>query len=856
MGDLISLYFEVISNLRVNGGAVYHLTNSPTIKSRLWRRSIVIRSFKDRWIGLMILIAMTSLAPNAMALEHPTIWAKAGDQQRIQKLIDTYPWAADCFNDMKKFIAEPVKKHKEDPAKDMADFPKFPVGIHAHIGKLCLAQQAAIVYFMTGDEDYAQYAADTLNVYVQQLGVAGQVPKISTDGPERDYWELFPTIGLIYDFTHPFLTKPGVTVFDVATQKRIPFDLAKTQLMLTVVLDHGFKFWIEGSNHTIMEGAGLLYCLLCVDDDAKREAYLQTFLKGSKEMTGLNWIKKTLIDHNGIWPESSAYSGLGVYGYVLIDVVNRVHPEYKIFDGLEPTMQGWIDKMIYVYPSEAERVGFGDSHRKSGPAGMGDLSVRIIRGAGFGDHPLAKTVLSQVQFDRQARGYKPRVSNKKLSVNDPLSLFCMDPLEGIEPKKIENQSLVIPYAGLVIQRNEFCADKKQNGLMYYTGGAEYVHSHLSGLDLEVFGAGYVMSPVGGIYAPRSADIFNSYYRSYAGHNTVIVNGTSRGAGKGFWGSQKLMYMDTTKKEALEPAPYAKPVSNDFAFSSQRLDDTVNNAVQQRIVSIVRTSDQTGYYLDLFRSRSMDESKKHFHDYVYHNIGDALALHSTGGKDLPVEPAADRYKSITITEKLRWGDTTCSFPGWHFFTDVKTSTPTNEPITGTFDVAKLKRFMHVAIPGVEGREYTIAKGPALFDAVEPYTAVAKEGKPEKTHAQILSIRHPGDAWDQPFVVIFEPSAADKPTVQSVENITAGGKIVGAKVVSQVGDQTITDRILALDNQGSCEDAGSNLTFVGRFAIARTVETKAGKEIRLYIGDGKKLTFAGQELTAGEGGAAYK
>ncbi len=771
-------------------------------------------------------------------------------------MMDTHPWAADCFNGMKTFMAEKVKKHKENPAGDLENFPKFPGDIHTHGNRLCLAQQASIVYYMTGDEDCAQYAADILNVYVQQFGDPGKDTVISTDGPSRDYWTLFPTIGLIYDFTYPYLTKPGTMVFDTASQKSVAFDNAKAQTMFANALDKGFKFWIEGSNHTIMEGAGILYCVLCVDDDAKREAHLQTFLKGSKPMTGLYWIKQQLIDNQGIWPESTAYSGLGGNAYTLMDVVNRVHPEFKIFDNTEPTLQGFIDKLMYSYPSEAERVAFGDSHRKSGPAGIGDSVLRTIRDAGFENLPTAKKVLGLIKASWQARGYKPKVATEKLDVNDPLAFFNMDALEGVEPHTIENHSLVVPYAGVVIQKNEHCADVKQNGLMYYTGGAEYVHSHLSGLDMELFGAGYVMSPIGGIYAPRSADIFNSYYRSYAGHNTVIVNGISRGSSKGFWGSQKMLYMDRVIKESLEPAPYAKPVSEDFSFSSQRLDDTVNNAVQQRIVAIVRTSEKTGYYMDLFRSKSQDSAQKQFHDYVYHNIGDALELNTKNHEALPLQAANDRYKSITVTEKLRWGDTTCSFPGWHFFTDVMSSNPTADPVTGTFLVKKVNRYMHVAMPGGVAREYTAAKAPALFDAAGGYAAVAKEGAKEKTHAQVLSIRNPGDSWLQPFVVIFEPSAFEKPTVQSVENIMAGEKIMGAKVVSQVGDRKITDRIIAMEAAGKFDAAEPKMTFDGRFAIARTIETKEGKEVRLYIGDGKKLSFDGQELTAGEYGAAAK
>ncbi|MBV5342182.1 hypothetical protein JZU68_00700, partial [bacterium] len=62
-------------------------------------------------------------------------------------------------------------------------------------------------------------------------------------------------------------------------------------------------------------------------------------------------------------------------------------------------------------------------------------------------------------------------------------------------------------------------------------------------------------------------------------------------------------MSKVTLDASEPAPDDIAVSKDFTFSTQSLNDTYNNCVQQRTVGLIRTGDKSGYYLDVFRSKS-------------------------------------------------------------------------------------------------------------------------------------------------------------------------------------------------------------------------------------------------------------
>ncbi len=828
---------------------------------------------------LLVLFSFT-LIKSSHGMKRPIILADDADKARIQEVIAEREWAAGRLEDMKQNMAPHLERHKSSPLDYLTKtVPEIPAGVHAHGRPLNLALESSVLYFMTDNEDYAQLAADILNVYVQQLGNESHAVELSTDGLVRDYWDLFPMVGLIYDFIHPFLKQEGMTVFDKGMGKRIPFDDELAQLMFERVVERGLGFWIEGSNHTIMEGAGILYCALSIEDKEKRDAYIRTFMEGSKPRTGLNWMKQVMIDNNGVWPESPGYSSPGIITYILMDAVDRSYPELGIYDGVEKVLTGFSDRLFFAYPSHEEGVAFGTARRsRSGRPRIPAMVIRFIRRAGLEEEAEATALLRHMKADREEYGESSTVSHYSRGGHWVYREFLsMEMLEGYEPKRIESQAVVLPYAGVVIQNNLHADAPKEHGMMYYTGGAEHVHSALSGLNFEFFGAGYVMGGVGGMYAPRSAAKYNDYYRNYAGHNTVVVNGRSKGSSEGFWGQQKMLYMDTTRMEAMEPKPYTEAVSKNFTFSSQILNDTVNNATQQRIVSIVRTSGTTGYYFDMFRSRS--EEVNHYHDYIYRNMGEALVMREAGGGELPLVAAPDRYQSYPVTRYRVNSDDeettihryvspddkggkyqeslTLRFPGWHYFTDVMSSAPDASGIHGTFFMEALERYNHVAMPGGFAREYTAAKAPPIFDAAEPYAAIAREGHDEKSQAQLLSIRQPGEAWDRPFIVIYEPSANEEPTVQRVENIMNDGKVIGAKVVSHVDDKVITDRIIARDAAGETyEDPDSGLGFTGRFAIVRMIESESGSEINLYIGDGEKLSFQGNELSAGDGNKGYK
>ena len=233
----------------------------------------------------------------------------------------------------------------------------------------------------------------------------------------------------------------------------------------------------------------------------------------------------------------------------------------------------------------------------------------------------------------------------------------------------------LPFAGIALQRNQAPANNSNYGLMGFVGGAGHIHSHASGMSMELFGMGEVMGAKSGTETYGTA-INENYYRLFASNNTVIVNGASRG--EGGWGGFGI---NTVQTVAMEPQPFATAVSPNFSFTCSSFADdkgTLAEGTQQRTLAIVRTSPTTGYYVDLFRSKSTVTNRtattlngpvtNQYHDYIYRNIGETAVDLRADGVTLPLVSQPNRFQNDI-------GDANDQ-PGWRYFTNTTVSYPTS------------------------------------------------------------------------------------------------------------------------------------------------------------------------------------
>lgn len=279
------------------------------------------------------------------------------------------------------------------------------------------------------------------------------------------------------------------------------------------------------------------------------------------------------------------------------------------------------------------------------------------------------------------------------------------------------------------------------------------------------------------------------------------------------------------------------MSGDFGFATQLLKDTVNGCTQQRTLAVIRTGPKTGYYLDVFRSRSNKENR--FHDYIYHNIGDDTVITSGDDGALRFSPT-DKYRNDIGDEVLS--------PGWRYFENTESTQAITGSLRVTFDIQRDKRAMNVFLPAGVAREYTRAVGPPTLEAENGY---------DRKKTRILAIRQNGEAWKLPFVAVFEPTAGVDPSVSSVRQVIENNALSAIEVTSQVNGTTITDLIIEnADADSTVKLADRDITFHGRFAIVRNTRDKDGKTGgALYIGEGTALHAGTRSLDGGDSHRAF-
>ncbi|WP_418262537.1 hypothetical protein [Flavobacterium faecale] len=796
----------------------------------------------------------------AQSLKHPVIWVTQEERPKVLADIEKYDWAKSISDQLHEQVDGSLKTHLSNPNAILNAIPVFakhdrensekkagPLAA-AHNKILTLASNSGILYYLTEDEKYAQFSADILAAYFDVL--APLTPETTTIcGYEFfDPRTTYGPLALAYDFTYNYLTKPGATVYNKAAGKRIPFDNAKAQKAMANVVGNVLQEYGKPdkhgkfvSNHPILTATGALFGIFCIDNDAERERLFNVFWeKGTAHQNSFTKTILPMFGEQGIWPESTSYSFMPIITLTL-NIVDRIKPEMNVIDGHKNILEGNFLFDNIRYPNR-KFVRFGDSKRNNDmTADLYRYTLNIADRRGLTDLKQQALVALRQSYDAVG-GYKPKVSDNIFNNFDPLELFWGIPV----PKKVEGSidfqkpTVLVKHAGLALQRNYVEKNNELYGLCGIIGGAHYVHSHLTGISMELYGAGYVMAPNAGLpatVAERQIPVHENYYRLYAGNNTVVVNGTSHGLDKGSWKGGAFVWQNTAVNIASEPKHLKDPIAKNFNFATQFLKDEVNNADQERTLGIIRTSETTGYYLDVFRSKSLGENK--FQDYIYHNIGDATVITNATDKELEVTPT-DRYQNDI-------GDEVKS-PGWRYFEDTKVTAPTADPVKVRFEIQFDNRYMHQFIPGGQAREYTKALAPPTREAENGYV---------KKKTQVLAIRQQGEAWDRPFISVFEPSTSKNSSVQNVEELKDGQKVVGVKVVSKVGKTEITDYIISQDKaDATYSNKKLDIEFKGRYGIVRTELTKGKTVISLYIGEGESINFKGNKLTADAQKRAFK
>jgi hypothetical protein len=825
-------------------------------------------------------ILLLSVAPVlASKTERPFIWVKPADKPAILKKIEEQPWARSLFVELRtradeaapttmaerreKLLALPlVWPGGEDSPPALVIFPRedpFADGRQDQATAITKGLQdgvdCGVLFYLTGHENYAQCAADILFTFINALAQTEPNRDYTTNGGWlyqgdhlREARIVSAQIPIIYDFVQPWLMEGG-TAYDLASGALRAFDFEAMQgvfrTYIWLALNHG----LYDSNWPTLESPGLVHNILALDDAQERADTLPYFLTRDTEHKFEHWsrgqpslerIAQKFRNPGDVWPESLGYSvhvaSTLVYVMTMFDRLDPGLGLGKRYRNIPAALTSYYDLRFpngdTPYIGDGSRRQHVSFHTYEMALQLAVLSDHADQAEMFGD--LLAASMTSGQYDRAAlapRQYAWSVYLTPLqllwSLDDPDG----DPLSDAAPPHPRTNHL--PHAGLYIQRIVSETEPVKGSLMAYVAGGSYIHGHASGMEMELYGQGHVLGINSGNSTYGTA-IHENYYRLFAAKNTVISNGAS--ASSGGWIE---LGINTVTPLAMEPAPNQPAVSPRHSFSMTSFHDEFNlvaPADHQRTIALVKLSDKRGFYLDVFRARS--DTPDQYHDYVYHNVGDTLSIQS-GGKPLQMTSDPERFGAPA---GMSWDVFEGSFqhPGWHYFEEVRTSQQTDGVYEAVFTATELGNapiHMRALIPGGLEIEMTKVKGPPTKGAPERY---------RKKPLPAFVVRHEGEAWDNPFVAVYE-SYGENPSVQSVERLMSGNVFKGVKISSIVDGQNLTHYILLQENPDDLfEDRETGIVFKGRFGVVTVDGTGALHD--LYIGSGHHLAHQGTRLAA--------
>ena len=663
-------------------------------------------------------------------------------QYNRPKLEDLVPYDDDEQGNVTYVNKVTGKMEKTSPAKtgcNIAGVNRYIVGI---------ARDAARIYAATGDMRYGQMAAKVFEVYMKGIAYRN-VPIDLNHGHQQ--------------------TLVGMTTFEVIHEDVINELTQMYPLIKNLVKDDqavieaGFKKWAENiiangvphNNWNLFQADFIVKIALVLQDnqayaDGKGKQYYLDYIVNQNSIR--QWSMNKLIDfgfdaNSKTWYESPGYSTTVLSS--ICDFANMLDEKAGIdLFKLRPILTEAVKTSAeYLFPNRMI-AGFGDTH-------PGYLNTGGID---------------------QVLKYATRHKNKNLISEMNLLKNAVAPQAPIS--EIEAYTSTLFYAPNVSWIAMRSGMDKQHDLMASVNASLGNHQHSNGISLELYGKGYVLGPDAGIGRTLYSGLdYLEYYSQMPAHNTVVVDGVSSYP---VMMSQHAFKVVASYPEVSKDQPASKKLSEkklSFQKDSELKDkityatvsfiEPETQAQQQRTTAIVKTSAKGGYYIDVFRSKKKEGGDK-THDYFYHNLGQEMkVMDAASGQPLDMKP----------TEEL-------AFAGGHLYAysyiyDKKSAEMQNSVKT-QFVTKILDDKVVEAMDGQ--REITMTmwmkkdENRTIFQALSPVNLEYERmpNQPYKVDEQpVLTFvaRQKGEAWNHPFVCVYEPSSDVEPgDIASVDYFT--------------------------------------------------------------------------------------
>ena len=653
-------------------------------------------------------------------------------QYNRPKLEDIIPYDDDEQGSVTYISRATGKMEKTSPAKTGCNL----AGVNRQI--ITIARDAARIYAATGDLRYGKMAAKVFDVYMKGIAYRN-VPIDLNHGHQQ--------------------TLVGMTTFEVIHEDAINELTQMYPLIKSLVKDDqaiieaGFKKWAENiiangvphNNWDLFQADFIMKIALVLQDnqayaDGKGKQYYLDYIVNQNSIR--QWSMNKLIDFgfdakSKTWYEAPGYSTT-VLGSIC-DFANMLDEKAGIdlFKQRPILKEAVKTSAEYLFPNRMI-AGFGDTH--PGYLNTGGID-HILK---YATRHKDKNLISEMNLLKSAVAPKAPIS---------------------EIEKYTSTLFYAPNVSWIAMRSGM---DKQHDLMASINASLGNHQHANGISLELYGKGYVLGPDAGIGRSLYSGLdYLEYYSQMPAHNTIVVDGVSSYP---VMMSQHAFKVVAAYPEVSKEQPASKKLSEQkekVSYATVSFIEPETQAQQQRTTAIVKTSAKGGFYIDVFRSKKIEGGDK-MHDYFYHNLGQEMkVMDAASGNPLDMKP----------TEEL-------AFAGGHLYAysyiyDKKSAEMQNS--IKTQFVTKIQD--DKVVEAMDGqREITMTmwmkkdENRTIFQALSPVNLEYERmpNQPYKVDEQpVLTFvaRQKGEAWNHPFVCVYEPSSDTEPSdIASVDYFT--------------------------------------------------------------------------------------
>ncbi len=686
---------------------------------------------------------------------------------------------------------------------------------------MSLAQDAAFIYWLTGDEDYAKFAADIFWTYTNGMYHRNN-PKTFKDDRSKGIVGL-ATFEVIHE---------AVTVYLAVTYDYIYDYLVKNGRDVKIV-DAVFKRWADriiegggsGGNWNINQARYIVYMGLALDDNDKyadgkgRQYYLDSFLRTSRpNQKALPDVVNDEYDPDtAVWPEAPGYAFSVTETILKLARIIQNATGNDILKDFPIVERAYLAYFQYLFPN-GYSIGFGDAYHETPETEPLELLIRLYRDRG--DEAMENVMTSALR-EQTERGYDRSKNNSVFS----LTAFCGRLKQGQASFPLQTPTYYSRPVNMFIMRS---GDDENTAMCATLTGTAGGHVQANGMTIELYGLGMVMAPDGGRGSSYWQKDHGEYYSKFTAHNTVIVDGISN------YDPHAGQYEDARlaayRIVSCEPHSGVGERMNEYvSFVDAVFVEPKTDSDQRRQLALIRTCPDTGYYVDIFRSARRDGKDK-FHDYVYHNIGTLASITDMSGEAIKLD-ASNRLSSKAGLLK-----------GYDYFSDEKSSVlggdffAVFEAKTRTDKTAAMRMWS------------AAAQGTTLFTVQSPPSRATLRGSiPTKLADKPLStviLRRNGQSWTNPFVSVYEPFLVDNgASIKEIRQLSNDKNLTALEVIGKNGRQIILSSdcdYRRFDIQG--------IKFEGDFAVVAFDDEN--KLEYIYLGRGRYLSVAGFVIDAGE------